>query len=116
MRILPRISISAHGLLLQVAGLALVVAAALADLGSAGTVTTFTGGVVLAGLGLGAADQLPLETVRSLDLLLVVAFAVGAVISAIGGSAVAAVLLLAVAAGLLALETTTRWSRPARRR
>ncbi len=111
MRILPRISLSAHALLLQVAGLALVVAAAVADFGGAGTVTTFVGGVVLAGLGLGAADQLPLATLRSLDLVLVMAFAAGAVICAVGGSAVAAILLLAVAAGLLALEGSTRWTR-----
>lgn len=115
MRTLPRISLSAHGLFLQVVGLALVLSAAVADLGSTGTLAAFTGGVVLAGLGLGAADHLPLETLRSLDLALVVAFAIGAVLCAIGGSAAAAFIMLAVAAGLMALESTTRWSRPARR-
>ncbi len=115
MRILPRISLSAHALLLQVVGLALVLAAAVADLGSAGTLAAFTGGVVLAGIGLGATDHLPLATQRSLDLTLVVAFAAGAVLCAIGDSAAAAIMLLVVAGGLMALESTTRWSRPARR-
>jgi hypothetical membrane protein len=115
MRILPRISLPTHSLLELTAGLALVLAAAIADLGGAGTVAVFVSGVLLAGIGLGAAEQLPLSTLRSLDLTLVVALAAGAVGVALAGSAAAAMILLAVAGGLLLLESTTRWSRPARR-
>ena len=115
MRLLPRISLSTHGLVLLVAGLVLVSAAAVGDLGATGTVVVFAAGVSLAGLGLGALEQLPLPTLRALDLTLVGVLAAGAVGCAFAQSVAASVLLLLVAGAVLVLESTTRWSRSARR-
>lgn len=115
MRSLPRISLPTHGLLVFVSGLALLLAAALGDLGSVGTVTVFTTGVLLVGFGLGAVEHLPLATLRALDLTLVVGLAAAALGCALAEAAAAAVILLAVAGVLLVLESATRWSRPASR-
>ena len=112
MRSLPRISLSTHGLVELVAGLALTVAALVLDLGGAGTVLVFATGVALAGVGLSAADALPLAVHQSLDRTLVIALAAAAVGAAAAESALAAVILLATAFTVLALEATTRWSRP----
>lgn len=112
MRSLPRISLGAHGLVELVAGLALTVAALVLDLGGAGTVLVFATGVALAGVGLGAADSLPLSAHQALDRTLVVALAAGAVALAAAGGGLAAVLLLVTAGTVLVLEATTRWSRP----
>lgn len=112
MRILPRISLPAHGLLELVAGLALLISALALDLGGAGTLLVFATGAAVAGVGLGAADALPLSVHQSLDRTLTVLMSAAAVGCAVAGSGLAAVILLAAAAGILALEATTRWSRP----
>lgn len=112
MRFLPRITLSTHGLLELVAGLALTVAVLVLDLGGVGTVLVFATGVTLAGIGLGAADALPLGVHQSLDRTLVMALAAAAVAAAIAGGALAAVILLSTASALLLLDTGTRWTRP----
>ena len=115
MRFLPRISISTHGLLELLAGLSLTLAAMVFDLGAAGTVFVFGAGVLLAGIGLGAADAMSLAAHQSLDRTLVVALAAAAIGCAAAGGVVAASLLLATSAAILALEAGTRWTRPAAR-
>lgn len=112
MRFLPRISLSTHGLLELVAGIALLVSALVLDLGGAGTLLVFATGVAITGIGLGAADALPLSVHQSLDRTLVVAMSAAAVGCALAGAGLAAVLLLVAAAGILALEAGTRWTRP----
>jgi hypothetical protein len=112
MRLLPRISISTHGLLELLAGLCLTLAALVLDLGGAGTLLVFTAGVSLAGLGLAAADALPLAAHQSLDRTLVVLLAAAAIGCALAGGMVAAIILLGTSTGILALEAGTRWSRP----
>jgi hypothetical protein len=112
MRSLPRISLTTHGLLELVAGLALTVAALVLDLGGAGTVLVFATGVALAGVGLGTADALPINVHQSLDRTLVVVFAGAAVGCAFAGAGLAAVILLVTAGSVLLLEAGTRWSRP----
>ena len=115
MRLLPRISLSTHGLLELLAGLSLILAALVVDLGGAGTVFVFAAGVVLAGIGLGAADTLPLAAHQSLDRTMVVVSAAAAVGCALAGRVVAASILLGTSAAILALEAGTRWTRPAAR-
>jgi hypothetical protein len=112
MRSLPRISLSAHGLVELLAGLALTVAPLVLDLGGVGTVLVFATGVALAGVGLGATDALSLSAHQSLDRTIVIAVAAAAVGAAAAGSTLAASLLLVAATTVLLLEATTRWSRP----
>ena len=116
MRSLPRISLTAHGLVEFVAGLALTVAALVLDLGGAGTVLVFASGVSVAGIGLGAADALPLHAHQTLDHTLVIALAAGAVALAAADGGAAAVILLATAGTVLVLEASTRWTRPMARK
>lgn len=112
MRLLPRISLSTHGLLELLAGIGLTVSALVFDLGAAGTVLVFLAGVLLAGIGLGAAEAMSLAAHQSLDRTLAVLFSAAAIGCAVAGSVIAASLLLATAAAILALEAGTRWTRP----
>ena len=107
-----RLSLPAHAFVELFAGLALVVAALALSLGVAGTVALFTAGVVLAGIGLGAADSLPLAAHQALDRWLATLMAAASVGLALAGEATGALVLLAVAAGQLVLTGSTRWSRP----
>ena len=108
---MKRISLPTHGLVELTAGLALVVAALVLDLGTAGAVLTLSAGVLIAGLGLGAADAFSLAEHESLDRLLTVALAGGSIFAALAGSGLAAAVLLAAAAMQLTLTAITRWSR-----
>jgi uncharacterized membrane protein len=109
---LRRLSLPAHALVELSAGLALVVAALALSLGVAGTLALFTAGVILAGIGLGAVDALPLAAHQSLDRLTATLMAAGSVGLALAGEATGALVLLAVAAGQLMLAGVTRWTRP----
>ena len=106
-----RISLPIHALVELVAGLALVVGAFALAAGTAGTVLLFIAGVALAWIGLGAADALPLAVHRSLDGILVVGLALGAVLAAFTGGGVAAGVLLAMAVLQLVLVGATHWVR-----
>jgi hypothetical protein len=112
MRSLPRISLSTHGLLELLAGITLMLVALVVDLGGAGTLLVFAAGVSLIGVGLGAAEALPLTTHQSIDRTLAIAAAAAAVGCALAGSALAALILLGTSTAVLALEATTRWTRP----
>jgi ABC-type transport system involved in cytochrome c biogenesis permease subunit len=111
MRAFRRISLPTHGLVELVAGLALVLAAFALDLSATGTVLTFAAGVLVAGIGLGAADALPLEAHRQLDQALAFALATCSIVAAFTGSPVAALALLAGATLELGLSGATRWTR-----
>ena len=108
-----RLSLPAHALVELSAGLALMVAALALSLDVAGTVALFSVGVVLAGIGLGAADSLPLAAHQTLDRWIATLVAAAAIGLAIAGDATGAVVMLLVATGQLLLTGTTRWSRPA---
>lgn len=107
-----RLSLPAHALVELTAGLALVVAALALSLGVAGTLALFTAGVVLAGIGLGAVDSLPLAAHQSLDRWIATLMSAASIGLALGGEATGAVVLLAVAAGQVLLTGRTRWTRP----
>jgi hypothetical protein len=106
-----RISLPTHGLVELVAGLALIGAAFVLDLGTTGALLTFVAGALVTGVGLGAADTLSLSAHESLDRVLAIALAAGAIAAALAGGAVAAVVLLAASATQLALTGVTRWTR-----
>ena len=108
---MKRISLPTHGVVELVLGLALVLAALALDLGTAGSLLTFTAGVLVAGLGLGATDALSLAEHESLDRLLAIGLAAGSIAAASTGSGVAAAVLLAAAATQLTLTGVTRWTR-----
>lgn len=109
-----RLSLPAHALVEFAAGLALLVAALALSMGVAGTVALFSAGVILAGIGLGAADSLPLAAHQALDRWTATLLAAASVGLALAGDATGALVLLAVAAGQLVLTAATRWTRPAR--
>ena len=111
MRPFRRLSLPAHALVELVVGLAFVAASLTLDLGTAGTVLTFAAGVIVTGMGFGAADSMPLAVHQSLDRLMVTALAAGSIIAALAGSGLASVLLLAGAAAQLILTGVTRWTR-----
>ena len=113
MSMFRRLSLPAHALVELTIGLALVVAALALSLGTAGTLALFTAGVVLAGIGLGAVDNLPLAAHQTLDRWIATLMAAGSVGLALAGDATGAVVLVAVAAGQLLLAVSTRWTRPA---
>jgi hypothetical protein len=112
MSALRRLSLPAHALVELSAGLALVVAALALSLGVAGIAALFTAGVILAGLGLGAVDALPIAAHQSLDRLTACLMAAASTGLALAGDATGALVLLVVAAGQLALGGVTRWTRP----
>ena len=112
MSALRRLSLPAHALVELSAGIALVVAALALSLGVAGILALFTAGVILAGIGLGAVDALPLAAHQSLDRLTATLMAAASVGLALAGDATGALVLLAAAVGQVVLAGMTRWTRP----
>jgi hypothetical protein len=111
MRAIRCISLPTHALVELVAGLVLVLAALALDLGMTGALLTFTSGVLMTGIGLGAADAMPLAAHQSLDRLLAIALAAGSIAAALAGSPLAGAVLLAAGAVELGLGPVTRWRR-----
>ena len=107
-----RISLPTHGLFELTAGLALLIGAFVIDLGTGGAIAVFAAGVLLAGLGFGAADNIPLATHLAMDRWITTLLAAGSIGLALGGEVAGSLLLLAAAAGQLALTAATRWARP----
>jgi hypothetical protein len=107
-----RISLPTHGFLELAAGLGLLAGAFVLDLGTGGTIAAFAAGVLLTGLGFGAADDLPLAAHLAMDRWITSLLAAGSIGVALGGDVAGSILLLAAAAGQLALTAGTRWVRP----
>jgi hypothetical protein len=108
-----RLSLPAHALVELSLGLALVAAALALSLGVAGTVALFMAGVVLTGIGLGVADDLPLAAHQTLDRWNATLMAVTSAGLALAGDVTSAVALLTAATGQLMLAGAPRWTRPA---
>jgi len=111
MNVLRRISLPAHSLLELVLGLALLTSSLALGLAPAGMVALLAAGALLTGIGLGAAETLPLAAHRALDQWMAIAMSASSVGLALAGDATGAVVLLAVAAGQLVLGSATRWTR-----
>jgi hypothetical protein len=111
MYVFRRISLPTHGLVELIAGLALIVASLAIPAGTAGMVAMLSAGVIVTGVGLGAAESLPLAAHQALDRWLSTLMASASIGLALAGDVNGAVALLAVAAGQLILASVTRWSR-----
>lgn len=107
-----RITLPLHALVEFAAGLVLLAASLALDLGIAGMLATFAAGVTLTGMGLGAADSLPLSAHQALDRWLATLLAAAAIALSLSGDAVAGAVLVGTAVALLALGAGTRWTRP----
>lgn len=106
-----RLPITTHAVVELLAGLALIVCAFAVTASAVGIVTTFAAGVVVAGSGLAASGDMPLDAHRSFDQALIVALALAAVGCAAAGEAVAPLLLLGAGVTLVVLVGATRWTR-----
>lgn len=106
-----RIPLPLHSLVELTIGLALIVGSLALGLGTAGTVALLATGVLVAGIGLGAADTLPLAAHQALDQWMATLVAAASVGLALAGDAAGAVVLLVVAAAQLLLTAATRWTR-----
>jgi hypothetical protein len=111
MHLFHRISLPTHGLVELVAGLALIVASLAVPAGTAGMVAMLSAGVIVTGMGLGAAETLPLAAHQALDRWLSTFMASASIGLALAGDVNGAIVLLAVAAGQLILASATRWTR-----
>jgi hypothetical protein len=108
-------SLPTHAVLELLCGVALLGSPFALAFGTAGTVVAFGLGVLLVGLALGGADDLPISTHVAFDQALTVVLLAAAVALALTGDRVAASALLAAGVAQLALTATTRYSRPAGR-
>jgi hypothetical protein len=106
---MPRLSLTAHGALELLTGVALIAAAFALDLGTTGLIVTGAAGILIAGLALH--DELPLNAHYAADHALAAALLAAAVALATAQHNVAAGLLAAAAAAELALTAATRWQR-----
>ena len=105
------ISLSLHGALELLGGIALLVGPFLIGAGPAALVAGVALGVLLAGLGLGGAESLPLGAHQAFDLALVAALGAGGLGLAAAGDPAGGLWLAAVGALELTLVTLTRWAR-----
>jgi hypothetical protein len=106
---MARLSLTAHGALELLAGVVLIAAAFVLDLGATGLIAALAAGVLLAGLGLN--DQMPIRTHYAADTVLAAALLAGSVALAAAEHNLAAGVLAATAAAELTLTATTRWTR-----
>lgn len=109
------ISLSLHGVTELLMGLAVLLSALVVEAGTAGALTLFVAGTVIAGMGLGATEALPVGLHQSLDALIVTLCATAAAALALAGEPIAPLVLIAGAGVLLVLTSLTRWSRPVAR-
>jgi hypothetical protein len=107
-------SLPTHAVIELIAGLALMGAPFLLGFGAAGTVVAFALGVLLVGISLGGAEDLPVSTHIALDHALVIGFLVGSVALALVGDTAAGAVFLVAGLAQLVLTATTRYTRPLR--
>jgi hypothetical protein len=105
---LRRLSLTEHGAVELLVGLALIASPLALGYDAGGLVASMAAGAVLVGLGL--ADP-PISAHMAADYLVAAMLLTLAVVVAAGGERVAAGVLAAAAAGELALSAGTRWTR-----
>jgi hypothetical protein len=106
-----RLSLTEHGALELLVGLALIAAPFALGFGSAGLLVSMSAGAVVVGLGLG--EGMSISAHMAADTAVAFALlALGAALAGAGDSVAGGVLALA-AAGELALGACTRWTRRA---
>jgi hypothetical protein len=104
-----RLTLTEHGLLELLCGLALIGAPLVLGLGPAALAAGVGAGALVAGLGL--SDGLPISTHMAADTALAALLLGAAAACTAAGEPVAAALLAAAAAAELALTIATRWTR-----
>jgi hypothetical protein len=104
-----RLTLTEHGLLELLAGLALIGAPLVLGLGPIALMAGVGAGALVAGLGL--ADGLPISTHVAADAALAALLLTAAAAFIAAGEPVAATMLACAAAAELALTVTTRWTR-----
>jgi hypothetical protein len=108
-----RLSLTEHGLLELLAGLALIGAPLVLGLGLVPLTAGIGAGALVAGLAL--AEDMPISAHMAADLALGAALLAAAVALTAAEETSAATLLALGAAAELALSAATRWTRPAQR-
>jgi hypothetical protein len=108
-----RLSLTEHGLLELLAGLALIGAPLVLGLGPVALMAGIGGGALIAGLAL--ADDLPISAHMAADTALGIGLLAVATALAATGHPGAATLLALGATAELALSAATRWTRPLQR-
>jgi hypothetical protein len=106
---LRRLSLTEHGAVELLAGLALIAAPLVLGFGPAGLLASMAAGAILVGLGL--SEDLPISAHMTSDFVVAIGLMAVAVALAGGGERAAGGLLAAAAAGELALSLGTRWTR-----
>jgi hypothetical protein len=104
-----RLTLTEHGLIELLAGLALIGTPLILGLGPVALMAGVGAGALVAGLGL--ADQLPISTHMAADAALAALLLGAAAGFTAAGEPVAATLLACAAAAELALTVFTRWTR-----
>jgi hypothetical protein len=107
---LRRLSLTEHGALEMLVGLALIAAPFALGFGPAGLVASMAAGAVIAGLGL--SEGMPISSHMAADTAVALAL-LGVALLVPAEEAVAGGVLAAAAAGELALGVCTRWTRRA---
>ncbi len=107
-----RLTLTEHGVLELLCGLALIGAPLVLGLGPVALMAGVGAGALVAGLAL--AEDLPLSAHMAADTALAMALLAASVLVAAVGHPVAGALLACGAAAELALSVATRWTRPAR--
>ncbi|HEY6694899.1 MAG TPA: hypothetical protein VI006_18755 [Solirubrobacteraceae bacterium] len=107
---LRRLSLTEHGALEMLVGLALIAAPFALGFGPAGLVASMAAGAVIAGLGL--SEGMPISSHMAADTAVALAL-LGVALLVSAEEAVAGGVLAAAAAGELALGVCTRWTRRA---
>ena len=107
---LRRLSLTEHGALEMLVGLALIAAPFALGFGPAGLVASLAAGAVITGLGL--SEGMPISSHMAADTAVALAL-LGVALLVSAEEAVAGGVLAAAAAGELALGVCTRWTRRA---
>lgn len=107
-------SLPTHAVIELISGLALMGAPFLLGFGAAGTVVAVAFGILIVGLALGGAEDIPVSAHIAIDQALVIAFLAGAVALVLAGDSAAGAVFLAAGVAQLVLTATTRYTRPLR--
>jgi hypothetical protein len=105
------ITLPTHAAIELLGGLALLAAPFVLGFGSAGLILAVVLGVVLVGLALGAAEDLPVTAHLTFDQAVTAGLVAAAVVLTVGGDGVAALTFALAALLQLALTLATRYSR-----
>lgn len=111
MTVFRLISLPAHAVAELLGGIALLVAPFVLGFGTTATVVAIVAGIALVGLGVGAADSMPLNTHIAFDWALVIGLLAAALGVSAAGDRTAGLAFVAAAVAQVILVSVTRWTR-----